>query len=199
MRSLYATFEGDSLTTGQGSSGGNTYPVQLIRMFTDNRMVSMVNVATSGETLADMATEAASQIDNAYDSRKPTNITVIWGGTNDLYLGVLGDFSGAGAYARLLAYGQARQAIGEKVVVVNCLPRQNAGVPVGFEAQRVIFNALIASGWQSFANALADVAADSRLQDPTNTTYFDADKVHLNNTGYAVVAGIVFAQVSGLA
>jgi lysophospholipase L1-like esterase len=31
-----------------------------------------------------------------------------------------------------------------------------------------------------------DYAADPRLSDYNNTAYFDADKVHLNDAGYAV-------------
>jgi lysophospholipase L1-like esterase len=47
-------------------------------------------------------------------------------------------------------------------------------------------------------DSLIDLGADSRLQDATNVTYYNADKVHLTDTGYGVVAALVAAQVSAL-
>jgi lysophospholipase L1-like esterase len=38
---------------------------------------------------------------------------------------------------------------------------------------------------------IVDLAADPRLSDYTDTTYFDADQVHLNNGGHAVVASLL--------
>lgn len=198
MSALYIVTEGDSLTTGNGIGGFSPYPWQLALLYTDNRMVSVSNMATTGNTLADMAAQAASQVDPCFDSRKGRNVACLWGGTNDMYSGVAGDFSGAGAYGRLVTYCQARQSAGFKVAVLNCLPRQNAGVPAGFETQRGIFNASIAANWRTFADALVDVAADSRLQDPTNATYFNPDLVHLTAAGYAIVAALVKAQVDSL-
>jgi lysophospholipase L1-like esterase len=194
----YIVCEGDSLTVGNGIAAWSTYPLQFALLYTDNRMVSVVNVATAGNKLSDIASQAATEVDACYDVRKGDNITVVWCGTNSMYLGESGDFSGATAYGLLVTYCQDRQAAGEKVVVVNCLPRQNVGTPAGFEAQRVIFNASIAANWATFADALADVAADARLSDPTDGTYFDADKVHLIAAGNAVIASIVKAAVDSL-
>lgn len=198
MSALYALAEGDSLTVGNGTSGWSVYPLQLALLYTDNRMISLPNVATGGETLADMTTEYATQIKPEYDSRKGSNVLLLWGGTNDMARGVGGDFSAASAYARLVSYGQTAQADGFKMVAFTILPRQDVGTPAGFEAERLIFNADVRANYLTFANALADVAADSRLQDPTNATYFNADLVHLTAAGYAVVAGIVKTAVDSL-
>lgn len=195
---LYVVAEGDSLTTGNGIAVTSSYPYLLALSFTDNRMVSMVNVATSGNKLSDMATQATTQVDPTYDSRKVNNFCVIWGGTNSMYSGESGDFSGSGAYDRLVTYCQARQAEGFKVIVLTCLPRTNVGTPAGFETQRTAFNASVRANWRTFADAMADVAADSRLSDSTDTTYFNADLVHLTATGNAVVASIVLDALEPL-
>lgn len=55
---------------------------------------------------------------------------------------------------------------------------------------------------RTFADALADVAADTRIGDAgdeLNTTYYHlTDRVHLNNAGYAVVAPIVKAAIDSI-
>lgn len=48
------------------------------------------------------------------------------------------------------------------------------------------------------ADALADLGNNANLQDATNTTYFNADKVHLTTAGYNIVAGIVAAAIASI-
>jgi hypothetical protein len=45
---------------------------------------------------------------------------------------------------------------------------------------------------------LADLGADARLQNALDTTYFNADAIHLNAAGQSVAAGIVAAQIATL-
>jgi lysophospholipase L1-like esterase len=49
-------------------------------------------------------------------------------------------------------------------------------------------NAELASRWWSFADFLVDMYAAGELKDRTNLTYYQADKVHCTNAGYAVMA-----------
>lgn len=189
MAALYLVFEGDSITSGLGLTGWQPYPMQVAQRYTD-RMVSITNVATSGNTLATIATQAAVEVDPCYDARKGNNITIIFAGTNDLALGS----TGASVYAALVSYGQARKAVGEKVVAVTCLPRTNAGIDAGFETQRLIYNASIRSGWTSFSDAMADLNTDSRLQNSNDGTYFQ-DQIHPNAVGAGILAGIVKAAI----
>ena len=63
-----------------------------------------------------------------------------------------------------------------------------------FEPHRQELNSLIRANWESFADLLIDVAADPRLGPlgaERNLAYFTPDRVHLNNTGYGLVAAIV--------
>lgn len=198
MTPVYIVTEGDSLTLGSFSTNGLTYPRQLSLLCSaDNRMVAVSNMGDNGATLTSMTTGAAIQLDPQYDANKGTNHIVIWGGTNDMGNGD----SGATAYARMVTLCNARKAIGFRVVCVTCMPRTRGLDPADFEDQRLAFNASIRANWTTFAHALADVGADSRLgvngcQD--DTTYFHTDKIHLNNTGYGVVAALVKAQLDAL-
>ena len=51
------------------------------------------------------------------------------------------------------------------------------------------------------ADALADMGADATIGPAgaeMNTTYFDTDRVHMTNAGYAVVAGLVSVAIQGI-
>lgn len=50
------------------------------------------------------------------------------------------------------------------------------------------WSTLVSDGAWSFAN----LAGDSRLQDPTNTTYYNVDGIHLTATGNEVAASILY-------
>lgn len=188
--SLYLTVEGDS----QATDTGTAWPSQMARLFIDGRMVSITNYATGGHKISDL--DAAP--DAPYDNRKASNICAVWAGTNSLSLGEDDDFTGANAYSLLVAYCQARRAAGHQVVVFTCLPRDDDGLVATYEAQRLIFNASIRSGWTSFADALVDVAASGNLSNPENATYFDADKIHLTVAGEGVVAGLAYTAIRAL-
>jgi lysophospholipase L1-like esterase len=182
---------GDSLTAGNLSTYGFNYPNQMIPLLSPQP--GLYNMGLGGEKVTEMIAEAAAKVDVMYDAAKARNIVAIWGGTNDLYTGDTAE----NTYANLQTYCAARRAAGWKVVVVTTLPR---GANDPFEANRQTYNTSIRAGWATFADALADVAADSRIGDAgdnSDGTYY-SDGTHLNNTGYGVVAVIVGAAVQGL-
>lgn len=185
-----AAFEGDSLTVGVGSTGGNEYPTQTMALFSD--VWHYYNFGVNGQTVAQMIADAASQVDPTLVP-PAVNICILWGGTNSLYFGG----TAAATYADIVTYCNARRAAGWTVIVGTITPRTNAGTPGTFEADRQTVNAAIRANWPSFADALADIAADSRLGDAgdeTDTTYY-TDLVHMTDAGYAVVASIVHATM----
>lgn len=181
---------GDSLTTGYKSTNGFGY-TNLMSL--SLAACEVYNVGMGSKTLAQMVSDGTSWVDGLYDATKARNIVVIWGGTNDLYTGDTAE----NTYANLQTFCAARRAVGWKVVVVTTLPR---GAADPYETKRQTYNSSIRAGWATFADALADVAADSRIGDAgdnSDGTYY-SDGTHLNNTGYGVVAGIVTAAVQGL-
>jgi len=192
--SYLLAFDGNSLTSGTGSSGGQTYPKQTYDLL--GIPWAYVNYGVPSQTTTDMASDAATQIDTTINTNFNKNILVAWEITNDLYFGA----NATTAYNNFVSYCQARKAAGWKVIVLTVLPRSNVGTPGDFEASRSTVNTSIRSNWSTFASALADVAADSRIgdaNDELDTTYYP-DKVHLNNDGYAIVAGIVKNAIDSL-
>lgn len=199
MASLFLAFHGDSQMIGTGTSGwAGPAPNQLALLYPPSRMISVVNIGAVGYTIASLTAEVAAKIDVLYDSRKGVNVLVVWIGTNDLYNGG----TPATIYSNLVTYCQARKAVGFKVVVVTMLPRSDAGIPGSFAADRLTFNANVRANYLTFADALADVAADSRIGDTgdeLDLTYYQSDKIHPNATGHGVVATVLKTAVDRIA
>ena len=187
IHTKFVVFDGNSMTDGLYS----TYPTKVVATIGWLN----VNIGVSGQTTQGMLTRAAAYVDAEYDAvAHSLNVVVAWEGTNDLKLGA----TAQEAYDNLVTYCQGRRAVGFKVVILTLLPRQDSGLPVDYETSRVTVNTNIRANWSTFSDALADVDDDVRLQDPTNTTYFNADKVHLVAAGDAVVAGIVAPVMESL-
>lgn len=184
--------DGDSLTYGYDSTNTfsapvkNCYPFQLNRLLGDS--LKILNFGVPSQTLVQMQSDAATQIDTLLDAVTwpNRNVLICWGGTNDIF----GGATDATALASLMTYCAARRAAGWKVIVLTMLTR--ADVTGGAETYRLNFNASIVANWQTFADALVDVAGMSQLQTNTNTPYFDAtDHTHLTVYGYGVIAKAV--------
>lgn len=63
-----------------------------------------------------------------------------------------------------------------------------------YEQARDYAHALIMANPGQF-DYTVDVAADSRMQTPSDPTYFDGSQIHLNNTGSTVLGGIIHAAL----
>ncbi len=184
--------DGDSLTEGYGLPATDSYPYQLWDLLGANAAYRMVNDGVAYETLASMVAAAAAQIDPLLIPEYEKKLCFIWGGTNDIAAGA----NDSTVYANLQTYCAARQAAGWKVIALTMLPRIDFDATE--ESYRVAFNASVVTNWASFADALVDVAGDTRLDDYSDTTYYDAGGVHLNATGYGVVADLAYAAIAGL-
>lgn len=148
-------FEGDSMTNA------TTYPTRTMTLLGGSSRWHGIDSGVGSQTVAQMSSEAAAQIDTLYSSTAPENMVVLLGGTNDLYFGA----DAATTYNRIVSYAQGRRAAGFRVVVSTILPRSNAGTPGSFEADRQSVNANLRANWTSFADALADVASSSLIGD----------------------------------
>lgn len=182
--------EGDSMTAGVGATAGNDYPAQLDALL--GAGYNVTNVGFSGHTLNNMTSDAATT-DSLRVAVYRRNIICAWGGTNDIYFGQ----DAASTYAEYVTYCNARRANGWKVVAFTMLPRSSGGTPGDFETSRQTFNTSVRADWTTFADALADVAANTTIGDAgdeTNTTYY-GDLLHLTDAGYAIVANAVKTAV----
>jgi lysophospholipase L1-like esterase len=184
---------GDSMTTGENTP--TAYPYQLMALLGGDW--NWGNYGMSGQTLDNMINRNTTWITPWSNFNPAKNIAVLWGGTNDILFGA----SAATTYTRLTTYANTLRAAGFTVVVLTMLPRSDATFPVGGEAIRQTYNTSIRNGYASFADALVDVASDSRIGDigdELDLTYYTSDKVHLNDTGCGVVAALVLPVVSAL-
>ena len=187
-------FDGDSLTIGTMAT--DPYPSQLMRGW--GSPVRWWNLGVGGQGVADMAADAATQVDGKYDPRRGRNAVVLWGGTNDMALWLR---SPEQVLAITKQYCGERRAKGFAVLVMTCLPRSGRINPDDFEGRRQDLNALLRERWREFADGLVDVAVDPRLGDAgdeLDRRYFDADRVHLNNVGLGVIAQMVAPALAGL-
>jgi len=188
--------DGNSLTAGSGASANMDFPAQLAALLPENSVVW--NYGVAGQTTVDMETDAAAQIDilfTSVDNPLRGQFLLGWEATNDSYFGA----TAAQVIAHLDTYYTNRKAAARKVVAFTQLPRQDAGVPGNFETDRVnTTNPWLRDPARIGVefDYLCDVAAISQLSDPTNTTYYDADKVHLNDAGYTLVANLAYSTIS---
>lgn len=182
--------DGNSLTADNGTPGVTIYPAQLATLMGSGW--DIVNLGVSGQTTQDMIDDADTEVDVLYDAvTYDHNILVAWEIGNDIHFGATANE----AYNSFVSYCQARQAAGFKVVAVT-VPARSGGssTPVEtFDADRLTANDLIRANWRTFADALADVALDTRIDtiaDCDNSTYY-YDETHFNTTGYSIIAEAV--------
>lgn len=184
--------DGNSLTYGYLASNPATKnyisQLALLSPFVSNGS-SFSNFGVTAQTTQNMIDDAVSQIDPLFNG-SVTNILCGWEGGNDIYFN--GDASAA--HTRYVAYMQARQAAGFYTLAFTCPPRDQSTTfgdnSAQFNTKLDTFNSLVRANWASYADALVDVAADSRFSG-YNLTYYNADKVHYTDTGYGVVADLV--------
>lgn len=182
--------EGDSLTKGNAAPNEG-YDRQLALLYATQPKIT--NVGVGGQSLSTMTSNAVSisDVELSRNSEYTNQIAVLWGGTNDIVGGgSLGDLQ-----TNMLSWVSGRQAAGAKVVVLTIIPRSDNSAAE--DLVRLAFNEWILTG-ATGADAIANVNADSRLQDPTDGTYFKADEVHLIAAGHAIVADYVKAAIDSL-
>lgn len=189
--------EGNSLTFGAWSSDPPTksYPAQLQARL--GHSWAVLNLGGNAETTEQMVFNdeatfsAISELASRFRSaRANPMIDVLWEGTNSL----LHHDTGAKASRLMEQLISQREAEGFKVIVLTCLPGQSPGS--WFEAQRRVYNSLILQN-AAHADAVVDVASDPHLTNDLSP-YYAPDHFHLNDAGYAVVAGLVSQAVQRL-
>lgn len=186
-------YEGDSLTYV------DIYPNAVETLLDIRTGSTTFNVAASGERLSPtMIDDAAAQVDVHYSASAFRNIAILWAGTNDF--GLYENLSAADLHVYIQTWCAARKAVGFQVVVCTLTPRSIIGTPENFESRRIQLNALIRANYATYADGLADLAADSRIGnagDEQDTTYY-LDLLHMTAAGYAIVAEIVANAIIAL-
>ena len=195
MSDFNIVFDGDSITAGTTTTGYDYPHMVAVALRGLGYTVDYANLGVSSQTLANMESDAAEQVDALYDAGDTHNTVVCWGGINDIY----NDASAATVESRLSTYCSNRQAAGWKVVVLTIIPA--ASVTEGKETIRQAVNVWIRANYGDFAESLRDIASDAlfdTLDDVTNTTYYQGDGIHPTRIGNAYIAALVQATIQTL-
>ncbi len=148
------------------------------------------NRGRGGYTTTDLESEAA-DTDAFLDSNAESNILVVLIGSNDFP--VLSS-SVPTVHAAIGSYCQDRRDAGWTVYVGTIFRRTDYGAGI---TNADALNPLIRANYTSYADGLIDFAADSRFDDPNDTTYFETiGGVHPNATGYQIMGDIAAAALS---
>jgi lysophospholipase L1-like esterase len=180
--------DGDSLTAG-GQSGATPYPTQLQDLL-GTGIWDMRNFGVSGQTTTNMLSDVTTQVDVWHNAIRPREVVVCLAGSNDIFSGG----NAANLQTGISNYCSGRRLAGFDVLVCSILPR--SGYNGTQEAIRVAVNSWVASNYASFADGFVNLAADTRLDDYTDATYYNADQTHLTTAGYGVVAELVEAVIN---
>ena len=211
------SYDGNSLLTVQGTTGGQTVPVQAAGI-APLIGAAYGSVAIGGQTtrvMDGLDGGSSADVDALFDATKTTNILVVWEFTNSIYYSSGVD----GAALAMKNYIANRLAAHPtwKIILLGTLPRYQTGNDniAGLNASLLAINTRAASLYAEWgAAAFIDVrppggpfdlpdfslATFERTQtlplwatDDTAGTH-----VHLDNAGYAYIAGLIANAISTL-
>lgn len=184
-------FFGDSLT--YGTPAANPYidgPAAKYKAIMPTGR-DVCNRGYAGATIPNLESRVAGEIAPIVRSAASRVVFVINGGTNDA---VSDSAPGSTIATRMASLISTLKALGSNVeVYLRTIPLQNAWPTEWADMQAA--NVLYIANWASWgADGIIDMTGDSHIGDSGNTldtTYYDADEVHLTPTGYALVASYV--------
>jgi hypothetical protein len=187
--------DGNSLTRGAGATAGHDYP-------------TILGTLRAGETIVNLGVDGATTTDRsaAYPAGAATIFTagafyVPWEVINAVYFNV----DAPTAYSDYAAWCNLARATGYKVIAVTGSPARGdfpgtstlpAPQETNWNSRIATVNANIRANWRLFSHGLYDLALDTRFQNYNDTTYFQTDKVHYTDLGYAIVAAGVSAAIT---
>ena len=191
-------FDGDSMVVGDHAWHNPAWFAVEALCRAGHDIERARNVASNGQTMAGMDTAGAGTVDALYSGYYSANILVVMGGTNDI--ATAGGASAATLITSIGDYCTDRQSAGWLVVISTILPRSDAGAGGTHDTKRGTVNASIVTNYATYADALADLAANTaigQIGDETSKDYY-SDLLHLNRNGWEVVAGIWVPLIEAL-
>jgi lysophospholipase L1-like esterase len=185
-------FVGDSLTAGGPPPlpMSHCYPWVLCQHY--GSAFKPMLVAAPGQTIAQQQARVTNEIQNLDLTPFGKNVAIVCCGSNDLGNGG----TAAQAATDLGTLCTSLRSAGFKVIVITITLRTNGSGTTNAALWTAIntLNASIRANYTTYADAMVDWAADSRLSDPTNTTWF-TDQLHTTDAGDGVKAALVKAAL----
>lgn len=183
-------FEGDSLTYGIDSSDNLTmsYPAQLSRL--SSTPPKIWNGGSGGDTALNNNAASATKTILTGIAGYTNRIVVYWMGTNDIANGrTAGQLEGD-----IASYIAAVRAADPSAVIFGNTIIARDPFNASQDTEIADVNTWIKNS--AGFDHVVDLAADSRLSNALDTTYFYSDGIHLNDTGYGVVANLVRTAIN---
>lgn len=180
--------DGDSLTFGLNLLYSQAYPFLISA---DKNTNAVWDFGIPSQTVATMAANAASKIDGVYPqtSGYTYRIASLLAGINDCLAGT----AAATIEANIQSWWQGRKSAGYKVLGMTITPA--ASVTGANETIRQTVNTWIRANHATYCDYFADLDGDARLQDTSNTTYYQGDGTHYTATGQQVVQSLIEAAL----
>jgi lysophospholipase L1-like esterase len=195
-------FEGDSLSTlSEGNVALGRRMIKTAYTNLTGTRPAMFSTAVAGSEIRAAGTSSIIDRGSAITSvADPNDIIVVWAGTNDISVSGRTD---AQVYADLVTYATLMRNAGLKVIAVTMIAKERAADadPTAINVTRLAYNALILGESSFVFDAYADPAAlvqFNAVADASNATYYNADKVHLTDAGFDLVAGTVTTAIQSL-
>src|SRR5690606_4265795 len=146
---------------------------------------NILKISYPGTGIASVQTNMTNAVVPKRDITRTKDIVDIWIGTNDI---ASGTETGLSLYNKYIAVHAQARAVGFKTCANPILARSSvmAVSQATFDDESLIFNDLLAANWATFSDAFSAYNNDPVLCAPgasNNTTYFQGDKIHLNETG----------------
>lgn len=179
-------FQGDSFPAGYLATHPPDYYITLPTF--SGSSFTKTNVATSGDTLTNIKSTAATYIDPNYASNSACNILLNWDGVNDMASTGL-NITGEDCYTVLVQFAIQQRKKGFRFLATTLVD----SVDDALQTRKNVFNGLIQKYWTQFADGIVDLAADPRLGAPgaaNNPNIFQAANHHLTDAGCAIAAAI---------
>lgn len=172
---------GDSLTAHQ-IANAMCWPTQLQRQTTKK----VKNAAKSGYRVDQLNTLYDTDVGPLYNSAS-YNTLIFLGGTNDIIQGA----DASTIQTRLGAYWTKVKSAGWKLVGATIPAMGN--IDAGKETIRQTVNTWIKANYASYGvDQLADLAANAKLSNSNDTTYYQSDKLHFTTAGSTAELETIF-------
>lgn len=182
--------DGNSLTYGFGTPADDSYPSQMQVAF--GTTFNVVNLGVNDRKTSQQLAQLAEKVTGRREAARK-HFYVCWEITNSLYY----EETVSDVIADLKEIGQTQMADGFYVIMCTAIPRNSGTEPTGHATNMATVNTEVRNpaNLGVYWDVVVDLAADSRLQNPENTTYFQDDKVHLTAAGNAVVESLIRAAI----
>jgi len=180
--------DGNSNSVGYNLPAGQDYPTQVYNALGGSSAgYSIVNFGVSGQTTQNMQSDAATQIDPAFDGSKTKNFLFAWEVENDVYVNGV---SGATASTNMLNYWSGRKSTGYYVIGATS-PLRGNDTTVNNKIKTA--NTALLAGTSNY-DAIVDIPSIPMLSN-VRASGFQSDLTHFTFSGVLALRDAYVSKV----